>query len=84
MKKICKRAGVEPFGFHAIRHLTASILFGKGHKLATIQAILRHESKTTTEKYLHSLGVDDVRIDLEEALKQPGKTIHSNEMNKVD
>lgn len=84
MKKICKRAGVEPFGFHAIRHLTASILFGKGHKLATIQAILRHESKTTTEKYLHSLGIDDVRIDLEEALRQPGKTIHSNEMNKAD
>jgi len=83
MKKICKRAGVEPFGFHAIRHLTASILFRKGHKLATIQAILRHESKTTTEKYLRSLGIDEVRIDLEEALKQPGKVIDFHGIRKA-
>ena len=26
MRRLCKRAGVKAFGFHAIRHLTASIL----------------------------------------------------------
>lgn len=55
MKKACKRADVKRFGFHAIRHLTASILDKAGVPLATIQLILRHRSITTTAKYIHSL-----------------------------
>lgn len=57
MKRLCKRAKVAPFGFHAIRHLSASILAEAGVPLPTIQAILRHKSATTTAKYLHSLGI---------------------------
>lgn len=57
MKRLCKRAKVAPFGFHAIRHLSASILAQKGVPLPTIQAILRHKSATTTARYLHSLGI---------------------------
>lgn len=55
MEKICKQAGVTHFGFHAIRHLSASVLAQAGVDLPTIQLILRHRSITTTSRYVHSL-----------------------------
>lgn len=57
MGKLSRAAGVKPFGFHAVRHLSASILGRAGVPLPTIQAILRHQNATTTSRYLHSLGV---------------------------
>lgn len=55
MRKLCKRADVKHFGFHSIRHLSASMLDEAGVPLATIQLILRHTSVTTTARYVHSL-----------------------------
>lgn len=57
MERLCRRAGVKAFGFHAIRHLSASILARQGVDIPTIQAILRHKSPTTTARYLRALGV---------------------------
>jgi len=59
MRRICKRAGVKPFGFHAIRHLTASILAQADIPMVTIQAVLRHKNLTTTERYIR--GLESVR-----------------------
>ncbi len=56
IKRVCDRIGVKQFSFHAIRHLTASILLKAGVDLATIQLILRHRSITTTARYVHSLS----------------------------
>lgn len=56
MKQKCKKAGVPHFGFHAIRHLSATILYKAGKSVSTIQQILRHANPTTTEIYLKSLG----------------------------
>lgn len=75
MKKLCEKAKVKPFGFHAIRHLTASILYKKGHPVSVIQAILRHKSPNTTTRYLRTLGLEDTRSALEEGLKMPAKVI---------
>jgi integrase len=61
MKKLCTEVGVKPFGFHAIRHLTASQLYSMGYSVATIQALLRHKSPGTTERYLKTLGLEHVR-----------------------
>lgn len=55
MTRLCKRAGVTPFGVHAIRHLSASILDDKNYPITIIQALLRHKSANTTAKYLHKL-----------------------------
>jgi len=55
VKRMCEMAGVKPFSFHAIRHLSASLLDKAGTPLATIQLILRHTSVTTTARYVHSL-----------------------------
>lgn len=63
MKDICAQAGVPFFGYHAIRHLSATILFKAGYKLAVIQRILRHKSPSTTERYLQRLGLLDIKID---------------------
>ncbi len=65
MRRICDRAGVKRFGFHAIRHLSASILHKLGYKVAEIQVVLRHKSPRTTERYLKKLGNEEVRVALE-------------------
>lgn len=61
MASLCERAGVQPFTFHAIRHLSASILYAKGYPVSVIQAILRHQNPQTTTRYLKSLGLEDTR-----------------------
>jgi len=56
---LCRQAGVKPFGCHAIRHLTASILAKHNTPLVTIQHILRHRKLATTERYVR--GLEPVR-----------------------
>ena len=68
MKKLCEKAEVKPFGFHSIRHLTASILYHKGYDLAIIQDVLRHRSPTTTNRYLKKMGMKKTQNALENGL----------------
>jgi hypothetical protein len=35
---LCKAAKVKPFGFHAVRHLTTSILYRKGYPWQTVSS----------------------------------------------
>jgi integrase len=56
MKSLCKKAKVKYFRFHALRHLTASILDDLGIPIGVIQRILGHQNRRTTEIYLHSVG----------------------------
>ncbi|MGB5988114.1 MAG: site-specific integrase [Desulfobacterales bacterium] len=79
MKRMCKKAKVKPFGFHGIRHLTATILYHKGYPRAHIQAVLRHKNLRTTQIYLKSLGLEQVRSTLEEGLKGPAEVIDINQ-----
>lgn len=56
MRRLCKAAGLEYFRYHAIRHSGASALEKAGVSITSIQNILGHESRLTTEIYLHSVG----------------------------
>jgi len=57
MARLCEKAGVKKFGFHAIRHHVAMILEDSGKAtLREIQKMLRHQRPTTTDKYLEGLS----------------------------
>jgi integrase len=59
MHGICKRAGVRPFGFHALRRFFASLLADSDKvSTKTIQRLLRHKSFHTTERYIKHLNTD--------------------------
>lgn len=62
LRRICKRAGGEPFGFHGIRHLFASILAGENVPLVEIQYMLRHTSLATTQRYIHRLKKENREV----------------------
>lgn len=79
--RLCVRAKVKRFTMHALRHLSASILSENGVPIRTIQAILRHRSLATTERYLHELG--SANRDALKALpgKRKGKTYNKTYRN---
>jgi integrase len=56
-ERLCRKAGVRPFGYHGIRGLSATVLAQAGVPLPEIQKILRHANMTTTELYVRALGV---------------------------
>ncbi len=56
MKTLCKKADVPYFRFHALRHAGASLMDNAGAPTGTIQKILGHENRKTTEIYLHSFN----------------------------
>jgi integrase len=76
MRRICDRAEVKRFGFHAIRHLTATTLYKLGYEVAVIQTILRHKSPSTTERYLKNIGLEKrARGALEELSGRRGQVL---------
>jgi len=56
MKYLCKKVNVKYFRFHPLRHYGASMLDAENVPIGSIQRILGHENRSTTEIYLHSIG----------------------------
>ena len=56
MTTLCRKAGVRYFRFHALRHFGASMLERENVSIGSIQRLLGHENRSTTEIYLHSIG----------------------------
>ena len=83
MKRLCKRAKVQRFDFHSIRHMVATKLYHEGKSLSYIQWFLRHTSANTTVNYLKSLGIDAARrMDVGFILTRP-KVIHLDQKKKA-
>jgi integrase len=74
MPRLCREAGVKPFGFHAIRHYIAGVLQDSGKmSLVAIQRQLRHKRPTTTDTYLNSMRTTgDTAAEVIEAASQKG------------
>lgn len=56
LPRLCRKVGVPVFQFHALRHFGASMLDNAGVNIGTIQRLLGHENRSTTEIYLQSIG----------------------------
>ncbi|MBF0439939.1 MAG: tyrosine-type recombinase/integrase [Magnetococcales bacterium] len=72
MKSLCKKAGVDYFRFHPLRHSGASVMDGENVPIGVIQRILGHENRSTTEIYLHAIGGSerDAMVAFEQARKK--------------
>lgn len=55
MGTLCKKVGARYFRFHALRHFGASVLDNANVNIGSIQRILGHQDRSTTEIYLHSI-----------------------------
>lgn len=56
----CRRAGIEDFHFHDLRHTCAAWLVSAGVPLAEVRDLLGHSTIKMTERYAH-LAPDNVR-----------------------
>ncbi len=73
-ERLCAKAGVKRFGFHGIRHLTASLLAERNVPLVEIQNHLRHDHLSTTERYIHQLQKNRVAIEALPGLQDVAET----------
>lgn len=49
-----RKAGIENFRFHDLRHTVASRLVNAGVPLPTVQKVMTHSDITTTMRYVHT------------------------------
>ena len=81
MRSLCKTAGVRYFRYHPLRHQTASTLDNANVNIGSVQRLLGHENRRTTELYLHSLKGgerEEMRI-YEEVIRNSHTDSHMDE-----
>jgi integrase len=60
VRRTCKRAGLEPFGPHRLRHSAACAMIGAKVPMASIAQAMRHRSQGVTAIYARA-GIDRLR-----------------------
>lgn len=71
MPRLCAKAGVKPFGFHAMRHKAAAITF-VGGGISAAQTLMGHYHATTTDRYVKSAGLYGNQEIIMSALSESG------------
>ncbi|MGB6948960.1 MAG: tyrosine-type recombinase/integrase, partial [Methyloceanibacter sp.] len=79
-RRLCKKAGVENFRFHDIRHDVGTKLLRDTGNLKLVQRALNHADIKTTTRYAHVLD-EEVANALEQFQKSRNKS--RNEMIKA-
>jgi len=78
-KLACKRAGIEGFRFHDLRHTFASRLVEAGVDIVTVRDLLGHFSVRVTQRYIHpgkSQKVLAVEVLAQKAAQNGGNLLH--------
>lgn len=78
MKLACEAAGIEPMGFHQLRHSYASALVNKGVPLAYVAQMLGHSDTRMVEKHYGHLAPSAVKATIRQlapvlGIHEPGK-----------
>ena len=61
-KKALKKAGIEDFRFHDLRHTFATYALVRSKDIRGVQEILGHRNIQTTQKYTHVLAREKLNI----------------------
>jgi integrase len=64
LKRACRAAGVEPFGFGVLRHSVATWAVEGGALPETVAAFLGHKDKSTTERFYADAAVPTAVVPL--------------------
>ncbi len=53
MQDACRKAGIDPIGWHVLRHTFASQLVSRGASMKAVQDLLGHSTVNMTQRYAH-------------------------------
>lgn len=82
--KVLRKAGLEDFHFHDLRHTCGSWLVQSGVPLAAVKEVLGHSTIRMTERYAHH-APENIRAAVEKlsALSQTGHTGSSEHLENI-
>ena len=75
-----KKAGIDDFKFHDLRHTFASTLLRKGVPLHIVQKLLGHTTPKMTQRYAH-LALSDLREAIEKIDIQNDNLLYNSKFN---